>query len=464
MPSLDAQFVCRALNARMSGSAPVEPFGGVGSDSRQVEPGSLFVALIGPRFDGHDFVAAALAAGAAGALVQNGFSLAESPEACLLTVKDTTKALGDLAGAWRMEHSALVAAVTGSNGKSTTKEMLASIMAQRHSVLKNRGNLNNHIGLPLTLLQMDDSHSACVVEMGMNASGEIARLTQIAAPEVGVVTNVGPAHLGPLGSMKAVAAAKAELFEGLSPASCAVINLDDPWLAPWARRLACRTITFGLAAKAQVRAEKITSQGQGQDFTLLLPGGESVAVRLPAPGRHNLMNALAAAAAAWALGQGAEAIAAGLAAFSPMPGRLTSRPGHKGCQVMDDTYNANPASVAAGLATLASLAGGRRPVLVLGDMKELGPTAPRLHHQAGQEAAANGCVLVLALGEMAPSVIQGAREGGLAPEASLAFSQMDDLLAALSERLTGDELVLVKGSRSMSMERVVAALTQGGEA
>ena len=462
MPSLDAEFVSRALSADLSGSPPAAPFTGVGADSRQVEPGSLFVALTGPRFDGHDYVEAALEAGAAGALVRTGFSLPDRPWACLIQVADTTRALGDLAGAWRREQSALVAAVTGSNGKTTTKEMLAAILGQRHRVLKNRGNFNNQIGLPLTLLQLDGGHSACVVEMGMNAAGEIARLTEIAAPEVGVVTNVGPAHLGPLGSLKAVAAAKAELFQGLSPSSTAVINADDPLLSPWARRLKCRTVTFGLAPRAQVSAREITPRGMGQEFKLVLPQGEGVLVRLPAPGQHNLLNALAAVATAWALGQGARAMADGLAAFTPIPGRLTPRPGLAGCQVLDDTYNANPASVAAGLATLAALAGERQPVLVLGDMKELGPTSAKLHRQAGLAAAQAGCALVLALGPQASQVAQGAQEGGLAPGQALAFAELEDLLDELRQRLTGRELVLVKGSRSMGMERVVAALAAPG--
>ncbi len=466
MSKLDAAFVTRAIAGRLSGQAPEEPFSGVGTDSRQVDEGQLFVALAGPNFDGHDYVAKALAAGAAGALVRRGFSLPEMPGACLIEVADTLFALGELARAWRMEHDALVTGLTGSNGKTTTKEMLASILRQRHRVLATKGNLNNLIGLPLTLMQLDDSHTVCVLEMGMNAPGEIARLTEIAQPEVGLVTNVGPAHIGFLGSMEAIARAKAELYQGLSFSATAVINLDDPLLAPYAESLACRVLGFGIQtgdARA-VRARDLAALGGRQAFTLDLPGQEPVRVRLAVPGRHNVANALAAAATAFALGQGTQAIQAGLEKFTQVPGRLTvmARPGRP--TVIDDTYNANPASLAAGLEAQATIAGGRRRALVLGDMFELGDHAPALHRAGGREAAQAGVALVLALGQHAKAVAEGAYEGGLAPGLALAFTDMADLLAAAGELIGEFDVVLVKGSRAMAMERAVKALTGQGEA
>jgi UDP-N-acetylmuramoyl-tripeptide--D-alanyl-D-alanine ligase len=461
MPRFDAEFVAGVLGATLCGNCPEQAFNGVSTDSRAIEPGQLFVALEGPNFDGHDFVESALADGAAGALVRKGFKLAAKPDACLIQVDDTTRALGDLAGSWRREHSALVAAITGSNGKTTTKEMLAAIMSQRHRVLKTQGNLNNHIGLPLTLLKLSAEHTACVVEMGMNAPGEIARLTEIAEPEVGVITNVGPAHLGMLGSMEAIAAAKAELLQGLTNASTALVNMSDPMLAPYAGKLDCNVLTFGLDTKAEVRGSEVSAQGSKVAFNLDLPTGSPLRVVLAAPGRHNVMNALAAAATAWALGQGAEAIKAGLEAFTPVKGRLQMTRSFWGFTVLDDTYNANPASLAAGLNTLKELAGSRRKALILGDMRELGPTAPQLHEEAGRLAAELGCQVVLALGERAAQVEAGARAAGLNDNSAQAFDDFETLVWAARDVLQEDDVVLIKGSRSARMERVVAALTTG---
>jgi len=459
MPRLDAEFVRAALGAMASGPLPAGAFAGVSTDSRSLQPGQLFVALRGPNFDGHDFVPAALERGAAAALVEQGYQPSGNPP--LLRVADTTRALGELARAWRQKQAALVAAVTGSNGKTTCKEMLAAILARRHRVLKNRGNFNNHIGLPLTLLELTPEHTACVVEMGMNAAGEIARLTEIAQPQVGVVTNVGPAHLGPLGSLENVAAAKCELFKGLGPEATAVVNLDDPLLPPRAGELACRVITFGSDEQAQVQGRDQSVLGSRQAFTLVLPRGPERRVRLAAPGRHNLMNALAAAATALALGLEGDDIQAGLETFQPVKGRLSILRSFWGWQVVDDTYNANPASLEAGLQTLRDLAAGRPMSLILGDMAELGPQAPELHRQAGRRAARAGCRLVLALGEMAPQVVAGAREEGLEPGRALAFTDFAELVEAARELLQEDELVLIKGSRLSRMERVVAALTTG---
>jgi UDP-N-acetylmuramoyl-tripeptide--D-alanyl-D-alanine ligase len=297
--------------------------------------------------------------------------------------------------------------------------------------------------------------------MGMNAPGEIARLTEIAAPEVGLVTNVGSAHIGMLGSIKAIASAKTELFRGLEPSATAVVNLDDPLLAPWARKLPCRVVTYGFSEKAQVRGRDLKALGTRQAFTLDLPLGDPIRVRLAVPGGHNVINALGAAAAAFALGQGGEAIRDGLEAFAPVKGRLnlSVRPG--GPWVLDDTYNANPASLAAGLSALKDIAGGRRMALVLGDMWELGKHAAKLHREGGALAAEMGCALVLALGQHAPQVVKGARAAGLAAEAALDFAERAELIAAARSLLRENDVALVKGSRAMGMERVVDALMTG---
>ncbi|MCA1905505.1 MAG: UDP-N-acetylmuramoyl-tripeptide--D-alanyl-D-alanine ligase [Desulfarculus sp.] len=462
MASLTIEFVCQATGAALSGPPPAEPLAGVSTDSRTIAPGQLFVALAGPNFDGHAFVPQALAEGAAAALVRAGYAAPpEMTGACLLRVPDTLRALGDLAGAWRREQSAIVAGLTGSNGKTSTKEMLAAILQQRHRVLKTQGNLNNLIGLPLTLLGLGPEHTACVVEMGMSALGEIARLTEIAAPELGLITNVGPAHLGPLGSLANIAQAKTELFRGLDPAATALVNLDDPWLAPWADKLACRVVTFGGHERAMVRCGDVSALGGRLAFSLWLPTEDPIRVRLAAPGRHNVMNACAAAAAALVMGQDGATIREGLESFAPVKGRLEQKRGFFGFWVLDDTYNANPASLAAGLAALKDVAGGRPMGLILGDMLELGPTSPQLHRLCGRQAAEAGCRLVLALGQQAQEVAAGAREGGLRPEAALAFADRLELIEAAQELFEEDEVVLVKGSRSMGMERVVKALTTG---
>ena len=457
MPELDHIFALRAMRAKTRGPAfGPEPFTGVCTDSRAVEPGQLFVALEGPNFDGHDYVAAAFEKGAAAAVVREGF--AAGPDDRLLEVRDTLAALGDLAGAWRKACGVLVAAVTGSNGKTTTKEMLAAILSQKHEVHKNRGNFNNLIGLPLTLLAIKPEHTAVVVEMGMNRAGEIRRLAKIAAPDAGLVNNVGPAHIGLLGSMEAVAAAKAELFEELPADTVALVNLDDPLLAPWAEKLSCRVVSFGFAKDAQVRGADISAMGSRQAFSLYLPGQDPIRPRLAAPGEHNVMNALGAAAAAWALGLTGPEIKAGLEEFAPVPGRLSVVKGATGPWILDDTYNANLASVKAGLQALIVIAAGRPMGLILGDMKELGSHSDEMHRQAGEAAAKAGCRAVLALGEKAPLVVEAARKAGVDPALALAFSNRDELIKAAVEIFNDKDVVLIKGSRSMAMEKVVAGV------
>jgi UDP-N-acetylmuramoyl-tripeptide--D-alanyl-D-alanine ligase len=394
-------------------------------------------------------------------VVRKDFSLPENPKACLFKVDDTLFALGELARAWRGEFSLPIAAVTGSNGKTTSKEMLASILSCRPEVLKNKGNFNNLIGLPLTLLGLLPTHETCVVEMGMNAPGEIERLTQIAQPDVGLITNVGAAHLGPMGSIEAVAKAKSELFEGLSEHARAVVNLDDPLLAPWAEKMADRAVTFGISENAQVSCRDISALGTRQAFTLVLPGAGPTRVRLAAPGSHNAKNALSAAATAWAMGCSVEEIKKGLEGFVPIKGRLHYQKSMWGYAVVDDAYNANPSSLKGGLDALGPIASGRPKGLILGDMLELGPEAAALHKKAGRMAVEAGCELVMALGEFAPQVAKGAQEAGLLPEKALAFDDFMELVEACFEVLTGEEVVLVKGSRAMRMERVVKALVSG---
>ncbi|MFP5306860.1 MAG: UDP-N-acetylmuramoyl-tripeptide--D-alanyl-D-alanine ligase [Gammaproteobacteria bacterium] len=422
-------------------------------DSRAVQAGDLFVALRGERHDGHAFVAQARAAGAVAALVADWVDV-ELPQ---LRVDDTLAGLQQLATLWRARFSIPVVGVTGSNGKTTTKQMLAAIFAARGPVLATRGNLNNHIGVPLTLLSLRDEHRTAVVEMGANHLGEIAALAAVARPDVGVVTQAGDAHLEGFGSRDGVAHGKGELFASLD-GGVAVINADDAYAALW-RGLAARAsvITFGIAAAADVCAQQIQPEpladAVGSRFVLRTPGG-SASVRLPMPGRHNVMNALAAAGCAVALGLEPETIAAGLGRVECAQGRLSWQRTAQGARVLDDSYNANPTSLHAALELLAGLPGTRW--VVLGSMAELGPDALRLHFEAGRKARALGIERLLALGTLAAEAARGFGSG------AETFDNAQALGDWLQPRLDADAVVLVKGSRSARMERVVEAL--GGRA
>ncbi|HYW02705.1 MAG TPA: UDP-N-acetylmuramoyl-tripeptide--D-alanyl-D-alanine ligase [Gammaproteobacteria bacterium] len=441
--------IAARLHARHLG--PDADFTGLTTDSRRVSAGQLFVALRGARFDGHEYVRGAARAGASAALVERYVE----PGPGQLVVADSRRGLGDLARLWRGRFDIPVVGVTGSNGKTTVKEMLASILRQRGPVLATEGNRNNDIGLPLTLCGLDGTHTAAVLEMGANHAGEIAYLAGVAQPVVGVVTNAGAAHLEGFGSREGVARAKGELFQALPPEGCAVINADDRYAGLW-RELAsgCRSLTFGLDPGADVRSGSIgtapVADGTpGTRFELRLPA-DSITVSLPLPGRHNVMNALAAAAAALAVGVDAAGIRRGLEAMRPVTGRLQVVAGRHGARLLDDSYNANPNSLRAGLEVLAGLGG--RTWLVLGDMGELGDGSGGLHREAGEQARGAGVERLYALGELARETCAGFGEG------AHHFDTPESLIAAVAGDLAPDVSVLVKGSRAMHMERVVQAL------
>lgn len=423
-------------------------FAGVSTDSRALERDNLFVALHGPHFDGHAFLDQAMQRGAAAALVDRAVETALPS----LRVQDTRTGLGQLAAAWRARHTMPLVAVTGSNGKTTVKEMIAAILGQRGPLLVTQGNLNNDIGVPLTLLRLERTHRHAVIEMGANHPGEISYLTRIARPTVALITNAGPAHLEGFGSIEGVARAKGEIYQGLSMGGIAVINSDDVYAPLW-RELADahRMMTFGLQAPADVRAEW-RQESSGSALQLLTPEG-ATEVKLSLPGRHNVMNALAAAAAALAAGAALSDIKKGLEAMRPVHGRLERTTGIKGAELIDDTYNANPASLQAALDVLAACA--TRKWLVLGDMGELGEDAAALHERAGEWARAAGVEALYATGELSR---HAARAFGAGSEH---FANHAALIAALTGRLereNGGVTILVKGSRSAHMEEVVAAL------
>ena len=425
----------------------------VGTDSRAVTPGMLFVALRGERFDGHDYVRDVLAAGAAGAVVERGWAAAH-PDLPLIPVIDTREALGQLAANWRSRFAIPLVGITGSNGKTTVKEMCAAIL-RRHlgaeAVLATQGNLNNDIGLPLTLLQLRAGHRAAVIEMGMNHPGEIAYLTRLARPTVALVNNAQRAHLEGLGTVTEVARAKGEIFAGLDAAGVAVINADDPHAPLWRELCAGRTISaFGLTASAEVRGRWLPRGFAGR-LELDTAAG-SATVELAVPGEHNARNAVAAAAACLAAGVPLAVIAAALAGYAGVKGRLQRRAGVNGATVIDDTYNANPDSMRAAIDVLAGVPGRR--ILVMGDMGEVGAAAAQFHDEIGGHAKSRGIERLFALGSLTADAAHNFGEG------ARHFESIEALIAALKPELGSDTTVLVKGSRFMRMERVVAAIEE----
>ncbi len=446
---LDLVSAAQALGARrLGGNAE---FMRVTTDSRDVRPGDLFVGIRGERFDGREFAAQALAAGAVAAMVSD---VSPNPVAGarLLVVPDTRVALGQLAAYWRARFATPLIAITGSNGKTTVKEMLAAILRQsagESAVLATVGNFNNDIGMPLTLLQLRARHRYAVIEMGMNHLGEIAYLSQLAKPTAALINNAGTAHIGELGSTRAIARAKGEIFEGLDMAGAAIINSDDAFAHFW-HGLAKprRVVDFGLDRKAAVSA-RYELAATGSLVTIVTPESQFVA-RLNVPGLHNVKNALAAATAAYALGIESKAIVAGIAAYRGMEGRLQRKRLPSGATLIDDTYNANPESMKAAIAVLAAHTGSK--IFVMGDMGELGDSAAAMHAAIGVFAKRAGVERLFAFGELSAEAVRGFGDGGAH------FATNVELVAAITGVLGPNTTLLIKGSRFMRMERVVEAL------
>jgi len=460
-PRFTLQDVLTATGGTLVRRGRADAFDGVSTDSRTLEAGSLFVPLMGPRFDGHDYLAQAAGAGAAGVLVERGREgLAKGLPAgtAAVSVSDTLSALGDLARFWRSRFDIPVVGLTGSTGKTTTKEMAAAIMGREKNLLKNEGNLNNLVGLPLTIFRMNATHEAAVLEMGTNRRGEIARLTEIASPTVGLVTNVGPAHLEGLKSLDTIRGEKGDLYRVMDGRGTAVINLDDPLLAPWAEQWKGRKITFGIDADADVTASRIAHEAEKGTVFTLLAAGASREILLPVLGFHNVSNALAAAAAAQAAGFGFDAICQGLMAFRPVGGRMQVWRLKNGACLIDDTYNANPASVAAALKTLQGLKGECKSTVILGDMLELGDEAERYHEEIGRAVADTGVGKAYLRGDFARATAKGALKRGMKGDQVLVDLPTEETVAHLKACLKAGDWVLVKGSRKMKMEEIVEAI------
>jgi len=437
-------------------------FAGVAIDTRTLEGGELFVAIRGPTHDAHAFLERALEAGAKGLLVERGAALPTCPaDLPVLAVDDTTRALGALAAGHRSRFEGPVIAITGSSGKTTTKEMCASILGAHTPCLKTRGNLNNHYGLPLTLLRIGSEHRRAVVELGMNHRGEIAALAAIARPSVGLVTNIGTAHIEFLGSREALAEEKGDLFAALGIEDTAVVNRDDPRVAEQATRAPGRVLGYGLENAAEVRAENVRFLEEGAfAFVLITPHGDKLPLRVSGIGDTTVINALAATAAALAAGASLDEVATGLSRYRPVGGRMTRRQLADGTTLIDDTYNANPQSMRASLESLKRLATAGRSLAVLGDMGELGETAGEAHRSTGRLVAELGIDFLYTLGSHARALAEGAREAGMRADRVREAGEPEELAASVREQLARGtrDWVLVKGSRAMRMERVVELL------
>ncbi len=424
---------------------------GVATDTRTIAPGEIYLALRGPRFDGNDFLGAAASAGAVAAVVDRPAPGAPLP---LIEVQDGQAALTRAAGGWRARFAGPVVGVGGSNGKTTVKEMIAAILERAGTTLATKGNLNNHIGVPLTLLRLDASHESAVIEIGTNHPGEIAALMNIARPNVGLITNAGAEHLEGFGDLDGVAREEGQMVAGLASEATAVINADDPYADLWRGMTRAGIRTFGIDNPADFRAVNVSwelsDEGFRTSFTLQSPLG-SCAVRLNTGGRHNLRNAVAAAAAATAAGANLDHVVAGLAAAQPVRGRLVPCRTKQGARLIDDSYNANPSSMTAGIDVLTQLPG--EAWLVMGDMGELGDSARASHVQIGAYARDHGVRRLFATGPLSTLSVEAFGSG------ASWHADTESLAQAVAAALSPDVTLLVKGSRSNRLERVVAHLT-----
>ena len=424
-------------------------FSGVSTDTRTLKPGELFVALRGPRFNANDFVTAAETAGAAGAVVDTRI---DRPIPQIL-VRDTQDALTRGAVTWREQFSIPVVGVAGSNGKTTVKEMIAAILERRGATLATRGNLNNHIGVPLTLYRLEPTHRHAVIEIGANRAGEVAALLELARPTVGLITNAGAEHLEGFGSLEGVARAEGEMVAGLDPSATAVINADDEFAALWRGMTRARVITFGVAQPADFAAGDlhtiIDASGFVTRYTLLSPQG-SISIELHLAGKHNVLNARGAGGAGAAAGASLDEIRAGLATMRPVSGRLQLKTAPSGAWIVDDSYNANPSSMKAGIEVLSTV--DARRWLVMGDMGELGDFAVDSHTEIGRFARNHRIDRLFATGKLSALAVEAFGSGGEW------FADTETLARAVNAELTREVCVLVKGSRSARLERVVEAL------
>jgi UDP-N-acetylmuramoyl-tripeptide--D-alanyl-D-alanine ligase len=462
-PMFSIDQVIKAVGGVLIAGAAENNVCGISTDSRKVEKGSMFIALRGENFDGHDFVHKAVENGAASVIISDEALLdleKVDKSVSIIRASDTLQALGDLAHNYRQRFSLPVIGLTGSSGKTTTKEMMATIIGQKKTILKTEGNLNNLIGLPQTIFRLKAEHELAILEMGTNTRGEIKRLTRIAEPTIGLITNIGPAHLAGFGSVDVVAQEKGDLFLNMSPAGIAVVNLDDEAVKIVDERWNGRRINFSMSPNADVTVNDIEKKGaRGMRFNLVIDGASQKA-EMKIVGIHHVYNAMAAAACAWAAGIGPEIIKEGLSAFSPVGGRMEMIKLQNGAYVIDDSYNANPVSVRAALMTLKDLKNSHSGYVFLGDMLELGDEAEEMHRKIGMLLGTIGVNAVFLQGEYSATTAAAARDGGLSQENIFIVQDSKEGIAYLKKNLKKGDWVLVKGSRRMKMEIIVAQICE----
>ena len=450
--------ILKVTGGRLRKGSLSSSFTDISTDSRTIKPGELFIALNGEHFDGSRFVSGAYEKGAHGAIVRKGAGEKEwDGKGAIIEVEDSLNALGDIARFWRMKHPIPLIGITGSNGKTTTKEMIGIILEKSFSILQTEGNFNNLVGLPLTLLRLKQGHEIAILEMGTNARSEIKRLSEISTPDIAVITNIGQAHLEGLHTIEEVMAEKGELFSALREDSFAIINKDDPRVLHLASQCRCRKISFSTTKKADLMAKEISVSDSGRVRFQLSNGSKDIAVNLPLYGIFNVHNALAAAGVAIALGVGLETIKEGMEGIKPPPGRMEVIELDR-YTIINDTYNANPSSMEQALKTLAGIKGRGRAVAVLGDMFELGEFTESAHIEIGRLVSGLGIDFLLTLGRQSENICRGAYEGGMGAENIYTGEKHQAVASKLRAIIGKGDYILVKGSRAMKMELIIEEL------
>jgi UDP-N-acetylmuramoyl-tripeptide--D-alanyl-D-alanine ligase len=462
-PELIANEVLIATGGTLADGSAETLFRGVSTDSRQVLRGCLFIPLIGEKFDGHDFIAVAIRDGASGFLLKKGSEdrmREKFADATVICVEDTLKALGDIAHFWRKKFRTVVVAITGSSGKTTTKEMIAGIAGIKKKIIKAEGNFNNLIGLPMTVLNINAQHELAILEMGTNTRGEIHRLTEIAEPDMGLITNIGPAHLEGFKSVETVREEKLDLFRNMPDDGVAIINSDDERLQLTEKDWRGKRVTFGLRKDADVSAEAIETKGmKGVGFTIKM-GSFRQEIIISTAGIHNIYNALAAAASSWALGIDFSTICQGLTAFQTISGRMEINRLKNGAFIINDTYNANPASFGEALRTLRDLKGNQKSTVIMGDMLELGDQAEVMHEDIGSLMADTGVDTIYLRGRLSPATAAGALKRKISKDQIAFFENPDEIIERLAAHVKRGDWILVKGSRQTRMEKVVESIIE----
>lgn len=457
MIGLKISEIMEATQGKLQGGDSSVLVGDISTDSRKINPGSLFIALKGERFDGNDFLTEAFANGAVAVMTDR--EAADFPGRIVIKVEDTLKALHDLALYYRDRFDIPFVGITGSVGKTSTKDMVACALGARYNVLKNEGNLNNEIGVPLTIFRLEPGHEAAVIEMGMSGFGEIRALTRIVKPKVGIITNIGLSHIEKLGSRQDILRAKLELIEGLQPDGVLILNGDDVMLNGVKDLLEVRTVSYGLEEDVDYQAYNIRSKGEkGTDFNIKLDGNE-YNVHVPAPGVHNVYNALAALAAGHELGVPADLLISGIAGYTPGSMRLNILKSN-GLTVINDAYNASPQSVKAAIDVLNEIEAERR-IAVLGDMLELGSWSTVAHKETGAYVAGSRTDMIITVGQAAAHIAEGAVEAGFPGSGIVVLANNSEAIRYLQDIIREGDAILVKGSRGMMMEEIVNSLISG---